>query len=96
MILKKWLTTNEKGTARLTSQRPHMDTDEVSIYIEIEIPTALFRKPTLQAKMKIPEEVAITKEIDAEVTDNIEEAIKTLTGLEMVVSIKNPDEENEN
>ena len=43
--------------------------------------------------MKIPDATVTQETINAEVTDNIEEAIKGVTGLEMRVSIVEPPEE---
>lgn len=93
MILQKWLTTNSRGTAKLTHTRPRMGADDVAIFLEIEIPDALFDKPHLMASIKVPQSAVPSKEITAEVTDNIEEAIKTVTGLEMRVSIATPPED---
>lgn len=95
MILRKWLVTNERGSARLVGSRPKVQTDEVAIYIEIEVPNGLFEKPRLIAKMKIPDSVVTSKEVNADVTDNIEEAIMAATGLEMHVSIINPPKEED-
>jgi hypothetical protein len=87
MILTKWLVTNRNGTSRLVGSKPYLKADEIAIYLEIQIPSGLFDKPRLVANIKIPESAVPAKEITAEVTDNIEEAIRTATGLEMRVSV---------
>lgn len=93
MILRKWLITNQRGTARLTERKPQIGANEVAVYLEVEIPNGLFEKPRLVAKMKIPESIVTSKEVNAEVTDNIEEAIRTATGLDMEVRIAEPPKE---
>lgn len=95
MILTKWLVTNKNGTSRLVGSKPYLKADEVAIYLEIQIPSALFDKPRLTASIKIPDSVVPSKEITAEVMDNVEEAIKSVTGLEMRVTIANPVVEEE-
>lgn len=93
MILRKWLITNQRGIARLTERKPQIGANEVAVYLEVEIPNGLFEKPRLVAKMKIPESIVTSKEVNAEVTDNIEEAIRTATGLDMEVRIAEPPKE---
>ncbi len=93
MIIRKWFVTNNRGTARLVGSKPQVRSDEVAVFLEIEIPNALFDKPRLVANIKIPESAVPAKEITADVTDNIEEAIRTATGLEMRVSVVGSNEE---
>ncbi len=70
-----------------------MSSDEVAIFLRIELPNALFEKPQLIADIKVPASAVPKNEITAEVIDNVEEAIKTATGLEMRVSIVEPPKE---
>jgi hypothetical protein len=72
-----------------------MNVDEIAILLNLEIPDALFTKPKLIAEIKVPEKAVSQEQITAEVTDNIEEAIKSVTGLEMRVSIVEPVGEEE-
>lgn len=90
MIFRKWLIVNERGTARIVGQRPKMNADEVAIFLEIELPNALFSKPQLTATLKIPAAAVPSSTINADVIDNVEHAIKTATGLEMRVSVVDP------
>ena len=93
MKIEKWLTMNRSGTAKINTKRPYMGVSEIAILLSLEIPDALFTKPKLIAEMKIPNEAVTQEQISAEVTDNIEEAIKSVTGLEMRVSVVEPPEE---
>lgn len=96
MKVRNWLTVNSRGSSRLTKSKPHIDVDEVSVFLEIDIPNALFEKPRLEAKIKIPDEAAQKETINASVTENIEEAIKQVTGLDLRVNVIKEEEEDDN
>lgn len=89
------MTINSRGAARLTKGRPSLYADEISMQLNMELPDALFRKPRLEASIKIPEEAVQTEVINSDVTDNISEAIKSSTGLDVVIRIVNPEEDEE-
>jgi hypothetical protein len=69
-----------------------MNVDEIAILLSLEIPDALFTKPELIAEIKVSDEAVNQEQITAEVTDNIEEAIRSVTGLEMRVSVVEPED----
>ena len=87
MKIEKWLTITESGRARLTVVKPDISWDEISILLEINLPNALFDKPRLEAKIDIPEEAAIQNPITSEVVENVQEAIKTATGLTFSINV---------
>jgi hypothetical protein len=80
MKIQKWLTISRSGTANISVNRPHMDVAEITIWLNLEIPDALFTKPKPVAEIKIPNEAVTQEQITAQVTDNIEQAIKSVTG----------------
>jgi hypothetical protein len=92
MKIQKWLTISDTGTTKISVNRPYMNVDEIAILLNLEIPDALFTKPKLIAQIKVPDEAVSQETISAEVTDNIEEAIKSVTGLEMRVSVVDPED----
>jgi hypothetical protein len=59
----------------------------------LEIPEAIFRRPRIHADIVIPSETVLPDKITVDMTGNIEEAIKSVTGLEMRVSVVEPPEE---
>jgi hypothetical protein len=93
MKVQKWLTISRSGSTKISVNRPYMGVDEIAILLNLEIPDALFTKPKLIAQIKVPEKAVAQEQITAEVTDNIEDAIKSVTGLEMRVSVVEPPEE---
>lgn len=80
-----------KLTAKLAEREPNMDGKEIALHLQIEIPEALFKRPYLQAKMKLPDELVPKLSITPEITTNLERIIKERTGLEMVVRVSEHD-----
>jgi len=95
MKVRKWLTINKRGSARLTQGRPDVSWDEVSVYLEVNLPKELFEKPRLEATINIPEETANTQPISVEVIENVKEAIKTATGLTFSINVIKEEKEND-
>ncbi|MBV2138546.1 MAG: hypothetical protein KUF79_17200 [Candidatus Thiodiazotropha sp. (ex Ctena orbiculata)] len=91
MKVKKWLTVNNRGGCRLTKGKPSLDWNEVAIFLEIELPDALFDKPRLEAKITIPDEAAVSGVIDSAVAENVQEAIEQATGLTFSVAVVDPE-----
>lgn len=92
MIIRKWLIINSNRSARLTTGRPSMRSDELSMLLEVNLPDELFRKPRLEAKITIPKEAAAKEVITANVIENVQEAIRQSTGLEFHVNVvKDPE-----
>ena len=92
MNIEKWMVINSKGGARLAVKMPRLNPSEIAFQIQFVIPQALFHRPLVRARIEIPENVVLTDTITPEITDNIEEAIKSVTGLEMRVSVVEPEE----
>lgn len=82
-----WLTVSKSKIPRVTKTKPGLDWDEVTIKLNLNIPDALFDRPRLEASITIPEEVVKTEVLSADVVENVQEAIKTATGLEMKISV---------
>lgn len=78
---------------KFAAKYPRLTPNEIALRLEFEIPDKLFQRPVVTAKLKIPDEVVLPDKINTAVTDNIEEAIKSVTGLEMRVSVVEPAEE---
>lgn len=82
-------TRRETGQIRVTKKKPDTKKDEISIRIDADIPDSLFVKPTLEAKISLPEGVARGPEISAEVAQNISEIIQQQTGMVIRLSADN-------
>ena len=96
MKIKKWLTINSGGFARITQRKPSITWDEISILLDINLPDALFRKPRLEAKIEIPQEAVGPDVLNSEVVENVKEAIEQATGLTFSINVIKNEEEEEN
>ena len=90
-----WLTISGRGSVRVTKSPPSKRIDEVSLHMKLDLPDALFDKPQLQAHIAVPEEAVQTTQVTTEVLNNISDAIRTSTGLDMVVRVVEPEVEDE-
>lgn len=70
-------------TAKFVVKKPAIDSNEIAIKIECNIPDELFTRPQLKFIIDIPKEAVHQKEISAEVVGNIKELIQQNTGLEI-------------
>ena len=93
MKVKKWLTINSRGAARITQGKPSITWDEISILLDINLPDALFDKPRLEAKIEIPKEAAGPETITTEVIENVKEAIEQATGLTFSINVIHNEEQ---
>ena len=87
MRVKKWLTINSRGIARLTQGKPGIDWDEVSILLDVNLPDEIFNRPRLEAKIEIPKEAAGPDTITSEVVENVKDAIQQATGLTFAINV---------
>jgi len=87
MNIKHWLTINERGSARMTKNKPAVDVDEISILLDINVPDALFDKPRLEASINIPEDAVGPDVINSEVIENVKDAIEQSTGLTFAINV---------
>jgi len=85
--VKKWLTISSRGAARITQGKPSISWDEVSILLEVNLPTELFSRPRLEAKIEIPKEAAGPDVLSSEVVENVKEAIEKTTGLDFSINV---------
>lgn len=88
-----FLTVSRNGSVKATKNHPNLDWDEISIGMTLDIPDQIFKKPLLTASITIPEDVAMKSPINAEVADNVAEAIEQSTGLKFVIKVEAEKEE---
>lgn len=73
------------GTIKVAKRKPSTAADEIAIRLEVEIPDGLFQKPTLEAKITVPNGIH-GPIITTEVADNITDIIRRETGLTIRLS----------
>ena len=78
----------------MREREPRLAGNEIALRILIDIPSQMFQRPILEAKMAIPENAIPKATITPEIATNVERLIKEATGLNMVVTvIEQPKEE---
>lgn len=87
MIVSTYLVVTKTGSVTVRSRPPALAGNEIGVHIELDVPSELFQRPILEAKMKIPTEAVPRVKITPQITDNVQKIIKEATGLNMVVSI---------
>lgn len=74
--------------ARLTKSETTLNVGEISVKLSAELPDALFKRPMLEAKIDIPEELIPSSIIDVNIQNNIVEAVKEATGVNIAFTIE--------
>ena len=94
MRIKNWLTINNKGTARLTKNKPGLEWNEVTLQLNVEIPDSLFVRPQLSANIKIEGE--FNHDYDYEMKSNIQDHIECLPNVHLLkINIEKIDKEKD-
>jgi len=78
--LQRW-----KANARFVQKAPALDSNEIAIKVEVNLPDELFSRPQLKFKIDIPKEAVPQKEINAEVAGNIQQLIKDNMGIQLTI-----------
>lgn len=81
-----------KPTVRITRNRPDCDASEVAVRISLLLPDALFKRPSLQATIKVDDDVAPVL-VDADVADNIARVVKEQMGIHLHVTAPEPQQD---
>lgn len=68
---------------RINKTQPNLKFNEVALKLNLELPDALFTKPRLEANISVPEGKVGAQIINADTIDNVAEAIKQHTGMEV-------------
>ena len=88
MILRKYLVINSKGSAKVTKNSPKLLSDEIVMELKINIPDAIFKKPSLTAEIKIPEDAVNRPMIAADVAENIKNSLEKISGYDVTLKIE--------
>lgn len=94
MKLTKWLAVNSKGSVRIRETRPNLEWNELCCRLNIEIPDELFKRPTIEASLKIQD--IPPNEFNPEVIVNTKELIEQQTGAKIEMRVLKGDDEDDN
>ena len=79
---------------RTTMKPPRLKATEVAMKFEVFLPAGLFQRPALSAKLTVPEGAA-QQEITPEIQDNLADAIREYTGLDVRLQVESPGDSEE-
>ena len=82
MKTKAWLRINSNGSLKISKTEPGLEWNEVKMCLSLEIPDSVFRRPQIQANIKIDGEM--NYEFDYETKQNIDDVLKTLPNVHLV------------
>lgn len=88
MTTKFILNVNSKGSVRATSKRVALKSDEVAIAVTLNLPDQMFERPQLNAVLTVPNDDVYPREIDVEVADDIRQAIASVSGLDVHLTLE--------
>jgi hypothetical protein len=77
--------TDGKPSVRIAKTKPRCEPHEVSIWLTVNLPESLFKRPSLQAKITVPA-AAAPMVITPEVEQNIARVVQEQLGITMHVS----------
>lgn len=84
-----YLVVNSNGSVSAKKNRPNLAWNEVSILMDLQLPSMLFQKPQLQGSILVEEKDVTPTHIDIETQNNIREAIESTAGLEVRLTVVN-------
>lgn len=74
-----------RPSVRLTAKKPSVAKHEVAVKVEIELPTHLFQRPALTARVSVPEGTS-APEISVDMQQAIADLIRDNLGLNLTVT----------
>lgn len=86
----------KKYSSRMTRNNPAIASNEIAVKVSIDIPEAIFNKPSLEAKITVPESSVSQPVIDAVVVNDIQEIIKQNTGFDVKLEVIDNSKEESN
>lgn len=93
MKVEFWVVVNSSGSVHTRKTKPDLSYNEVAVQIDLSLPDALFDKPQLKAELVVKEDQVTTYPVDATVTQDIKDAVKQTTGMDLSIRIVEQDEE---
>lgn len=90
MRFNNWLIINKNGIKAVRRQKPTLQYDEIAIKINLIIPEELFKRPTIEATLKLENIPNIG--YDPELIINTKELIEQQTGAKIEFKVVNKEE----
>ena len=78
---------NRKASARLTTNKPYLNSHEIAVALKLDIPDELFIRPQLEASIKVDPKNVNPVVIESEVINNIKETISKELGVDLSITV---------
>jgi len=82
MKINNWLIINNRGSTRITKNKPGIAFNEVCMQLSIDIPNSVFERPQLKANIKVEGEM--NYEFDYQMNADIKEVLQTLPNVHLL------------
>lgn len=86
MWTNRYLVVSSRGRLRITKRRPSLQDDEILMYLELRLPDRLFTKPTISAKLEIPDKDVPAAEISPEILLMAKDVLERTLGMRIELS----------
>lgn len=93
MDVECYLIVSARGAVRVTKGAPDLKWDEIAVKVKLKLPRGMFTKPTIEAVVTVPDSAAKPPTIEADVIENVGEAIRLATGMHVELIVRSPDDE---
>lgn len=77
---------------RMTRKVPALQPGEVAIRVDLQLPEALFVRPTLKATITVPADQVSRPTINAAVVENIREVLQQQLGVNLRIALVEPED----
>lgn len=91
MKVRFYLTVSSTGNVKLTKKAYAVSMREVCIGCSLDLPDTLFTRPKIEATIKVEADKVNPFSITADTSNMVKEAIQQFTGLEVELTIINPE-----
>lgn len=90
MIVSVYLAVDSSGGTRISVNPPALKPNEIKVALNLKIPKAIFKKPSLEATLEIPEGAGMGV-ITPKIQQQIKDAVYQSVGMELSVRVKEPE-----
>jgi len=84
---------NPHVSLRLTSKKPSLKAHERAIKLALCLPVSLFVTPSLVANITVDDESVTPQTLEADVLENISEALESVRGVTIDLRVVDPEED---
>lgn len=87
------LVISQHGIVRMTKRQPTLCQGEIGVLLAVAVPNEVFIRPRIRASISIDDDQVPPVEIDAGVLDGISENIRQGLGVEVALTVVEPEDE---